>query len=70
MMRNWSVDISQLKKNKEAYTIWRLEQLINYGLDGEKLDPSLVKKYWQKIDIDADARKFLSFLLWTNPFIS
>lgn len=67
-MKNWSVDEKELKKDKEAYAIWRLEQLINYGLDGEKLDPDLVKKYWKKIYIDPVYRTYLSFLLWPKKY--
>lgn len=63
-MKNWSVDIKQLKKHPEAYKVWRLEQLINYGLDGEKLDAKEVKKYWNKLYLDQPAKKYLEFLLW------
>ena len=63
-MKNWSVDEKELKKDKKAYIVWRLEQLINYGLEGEKLDKRLVKKYWNKINIDPAAREYFSFLLW------
>lgn len=63
-MKNWSVDIKKLKKYPEAYKIWRLEQLINYGLDEEKLDEKEVKKYWNKLYLDPPAKKYLEFLLW------
>jgi hypothetical protein len=63
-MYNWSVDIKELKKHKEAYTIWRLEQLINYGLAGERLNKRLVKKYWDRLYLDPSARDYLEFLLW------
>lgn len=69
-MKNWSTDTTELKKDKEAYTIWRLEQLINYGLDGEKLDKKLVKKYWEKMEIDPESRKALYFLLWPQKKLS
>jgi len=36
-MYNWSVDTKQLKKDKKKYTVWRLEQMVNFGLDGKKL---------------------------------
>ena len=45
-MYNWSVDEKLFKKeDPEGYKIWRIEQLINYGLDGEKLDEKIVKKF-------------------------
>lgn len=37
-MYNWSVDESKLNKNSEQYLIWRLEQMINFGLGKEKLE--------------------------------
>ena len=66
-MYNWSVDEEKFKKeNPEGYKIWKLEQMINYGLAGEKLDERLVRKYWQKIknNLDPHYREFLEFLLW------
>ena len=40
-MYNWNTDTKELEKNPEEYTIWKLEQLINYGLDGEKLNRNI-----------------------------
>jgi len=38
-MINWSTDEKLFKKKyPEEYKLWRLTQLINYGLDGEKLE--------------------------------
>lgn len=65
-MRNWSTDVAALKKDKERYAIWRMEQLINYGLDGEKLDRAAVKKYWNKLQLDPETRRFLRLLLWKS----
>lgn len=63
-MYNWSTDIKTLKKYPEKYTIWKLEQLINFGLDGEKLKLSELKKYWNKLNIDPLYKKYLHFLVW------
>ena len=63
-MHNWSVDTKELKKDKEKYTIWKLEQLINYGLDGEKLDERQVRKYWKKLRLDPIYGKYIKFLIW------
>lgn len=67
-MYNWSnIDEKQFKKkNPEGYKLWRLTQLINYGLDGEKLDREEVKKAWPKIkdQLDPDRRKTIEFYLW------
>lgn len=48
-MYNWSTDEEYLKKFPEEYEKWRLLQLINYGLDGEKLNIKSLKKWWTEI---------------------
>ena len=63
-MYNWNTDTTELKKNPEQYTIWKLEQLINYGLDGEKINKKELIKYWDNIRIDSQKRDILAFLLW------
>lgn len=66
-MYNWSVDEKRFKKeNPKGYKLWRLTQLINYGLDGEKLDRKKVKAAWPKIKggLDPDLRDYLKFILW------
>lgn len=65
-MYNWNIDITELKKDPEKYAIWKLEQMINYGLCGEKLDANLLKKYWNSLNIDPQKRKTLLFLLWNK----
>lgn len=64
-MYNWSVDEKAFKKaDPEGYEIWRLEQMINWGLGGEKLNERLVRKYWPKLFMDEPTRAYLTFLLW------
>lgn len=64
-MYNWSVDEKRFKKeNPEGYKIWRLQQMINYGLANEKLDEKEVRKHWRKLFMDEPTRKYLEFLLW------
>lgn len=64
-MYNWSVDEKKFKKeDPKGYQIWRLEQLINYGLGKEKLEEKLVKKYWKKLFMDEITKRYLEFLLW------
>lgn len=65
-MYNWNTDTTQLKKNPEKYTVWKLEQLINYGLNGEKIDRKDLLKYWDKLKIESQYKKFLQFLLWQS----
>lgn len=63
-MYNWNVNTTKLKKNPEKYTIWRLEQNINFGLNGEKLKTDELKKYWTKLSIDPQRKKLLEMWLW------
>jgi len=67
-MFNWSVDEDYFrKKDPRAYEVWYLLQLINYGLDGEKLSRKKLRKYWPEIEneiFDKDIKKFLKENLW------
>ena len=63
-MYNWAVDIKTLKKDKKQYAIWRLEQMVNFGLGKEKLDRRQLKKYWPLLDLDPKKKEYLKFLLW------
>ena len=63
-MYNWSVDEEKIKNDPERYKIWRLEQLANFGLNGEKISEAELKKYWEKIKIDPSRRKFLQAILY------
>lgn len=62
-MYNWSVDEEQLKKDEEQYRIWKIEQTVNFGLAGEKIDEKLLKKYWLKLNIEPARRKFIGLLI-------
>ena len=65
-MYNWSVDIKQLKKHPQKYAIWKLEQMVNFGLGGEKINKNQLKKYWNFLKLDPKKKKYLEFLLWPN----
>ena len=65
-MYNWSVDIKKLKQDKKQYTIWKLERLINFGLNKEKLNRKELKKYWPLLHIDPHKKRYLAFLLWPD----
>lgn len=66
-MYNWSVDEKAMKKaDPEKYEIWKLEQMINWGLGEEKLNETKVRKYWNKLFMDEPTRRYLKFLLWPN----
>src|SRR3989344_1239183 len=69
-MHNWSTDTSKLKRNNEQYIIWKLTQMINYGLDGEKLEKKILIRYWGQIkdNIDPYKRRVLEYLIWENQY--
>jgi len=62
-MKNWSTDTTELQKDPEKFSIWRLEQLINFGLDGERIDLAELRKYWDVVIIDPYKRKFLALFV-------
>lgn len=62
-MKNWSIDTKKLRGNKNKFVVWKLEQLVNFGLGKKKIKKSELKKYWKLIDIDPSKRKFLSLIL-------
>jgi hypothetical protein len=63
-MKNWSTDTDKLKKNPEGYTIWRLEQMANFGLDeGEKINEGELRKYFDRLELDPDRKKLFELLL-------
>ncbi len=63
-MYNWSTDEKELKKDPERYAVWQLEQMVNFGLHGKKLNESLLKKYWSKLSLDPARRRFLGLLIY------
>lgn len=65
-MRNWSTDEKKLKKNSEKYAIWKIEQMVNFGLNGKKIKEKELKKYWPKLSLDPQRRKFLESFLYEN----
>lgn len=70
-MINWSTDEKKFKKeNLKEYRLWRLTQLINYGLDGEKLDRKEVTKVWPKIKdrLDPYKKRAIEYLIWGKQY--
>ena len=62
-MKNWSVDTKKLAKNKDKLAVWKIEQLVNFGLGKEKIKEKELKKYWSILNIDPFKRKFLSLFV-------
>lgn len=67
-MYNWNTDVSAWNKKSPSYQIWKLEQLINFGLNGNKLDLTLTRKYWSKLDLEPSRKKFLELILWPKQY--
>lgn len=69
-MYNWSIDEKKFKKaDPEGYEIWRLEQMINWGLGGEKLKKLYLHRYWDRLFLDPIKKKYLEFLLWPRKSV-
>lgn len=64
----WDYDKTEYDKQAAATPVWHIERLINYGLNGEKLNRELVKKYLPQLRISDDCRAFLELLLWDKKF--
>lgn len=63
-MYNWSVDTKELKKDRKKFAIWRLEQMVNFGLNGKKINREELKKYWRFLKLDRNRKKYLKMILW------
>lgn len=63
MVNNWSTNLSELEKQPAKLMLWKLEQLINFGLSGEKLPVKHVRKNINHLDIDPSKKEYLKFLL-------
>lgn len=65
-MYNWTADIKKLKQDPEKYAAWKVEQMINYGLDEEKLDREEIKNMWDTIKdrLDPYKKRAIEYLLW------
>ena len=63
MDNHWSVDTTELQKDSDAFTIWDLEQRINWDIGEGKINKKDLLKYWDKIEIDPKRFCLQSFLL-------
>lgn len=71
-MINWSTDEKKFKKsNPKEYKLWRIIQLINYGLDGEKLNKNEVINAWPVISdrLDPYKKRAMEYLLWGKLYL-
>jgi len=63
-MYNWSTNTKRLKKNPEEYTIWKLEQSINFGLGNNKLNKKELMIYFSQLNIDPEKKAYLNLILY------
>lgn len=64
-MNNWSINEKELKKNPEKYAIWRIEQMVNFGLGKEKILQSEYKKYSNGVTIhDPWRKRYIDLLVY------
>ena len=64
----WDYDAKELKKTERGRLLI-LERMINNGVylkDKEKIPLKEVKKYWNKLHLEPQRRRFLQFLIWGN----
>lgn len=64
----WDYDEKAVQKQAKADPVWQLERLINYGLNGKKLNKELLKKHLGVLHIPEDRRAFLELIIWNKPF--
>lgn len=62
-MYNWNTNTAELKKKPEEFRIWRLEQSINFGLNGKKLSKKELKETFRKLKLDPHRGKFIQLIL-------
>jgi hypothetical protein len=67
-MYNWNTNTTKWNKTSDTYQVWQLEQMINFGLNGNKLDLVQVKKYWMDLKLDKYRQKFLELILWPERY--
>ncbi|MDP3792653.1 MAG: hypothetical protein Q8Q89_02885 [bacterium] len=64
----WDYNTTEYQKQAQADPKWHLERLINYGLEGEKIDRKNLEKYLPELKIPDEKRVFLELLLWNKKF--
>lgn len=64
MNNHWSVNTRELEKEPESFSIWKLEQWVNWGIGTPKVKKVDLIKYWNKLDIDEWKKKALSLALF------
>lgn len=64
----WDYTNEEYQKQATADPVWRLERMINYGTNGEKINRKLLERYLPQLNIPDNRRAFLELLVWNKPF--
>ena len=64
----WDYSQEEYKKQAKNDPVWHLERLINYGLNGAKINREMLKQYLPQLKIPENRKQFLELLLWNKPF--
>jgi hypothetical protein len=67
-MKTWDYHPKEAEIQTQKDPVWYLERLINYGLNGEKINRKLIEKHFYQLKIPDNRRAFLELLLWNKPF--
>ena len=59
----WDYDKKNYRKQAKKDPIWKLERLINYGLNGQKIKKNLLIKYLPELKIPPNRKAFLQLLI-------
>lgn len=68
MTMPWDYTKTEYEKQAKNDPVWELERLINYGLNGKKLNRILLKTHFHELRIPEDRKAFLKLLLWNKSF--
>lgn len=68
-MKNWNTNTTKFK-SPTARRLWEISQLINYGLDGEKLSEKELKEYWPELkkELDPERARMLEYIVWGKAY--
>lgn len=61
-MNIWGYNQKKLKEDSDFERL-RIERLLNYGMDGEKINLRDLKKHFEKIKIPNNTREFLKLFI-------
>src|SRR5260221_83779 len=66
-MYNWSTDTSKFK-SKTDEKVWGIIQLLDYGVQDEKISKKDIIRFWPRIKdhIAPDVKRLLEYVIWNK----